>query len=115
MDEIRGRLLIGGMVLRNLEGTLDSRARDSEAGWSGCLFVSPPVHESLQAGRSYRLELDDERAAQIEVTAIECVPGQSRLRVLIRGQTPLKWSPYAHEVHHSAVIAPLSELLPADA
>ena len=56
-----------------------------------------------------------ERAAQIEVTAIEGVPGQSRLRVLIRGQTPLKWSPFAHEVHHSAVIAPFSELLPAEA
>lgn len=105
MGEIRGRLLIGGMVLRNLEARLDRGALDSESGWTGCLLIDPPQQECLQLDRPYRLELDDERAGQIEVTHIECVPGQLRLQVHIRGCSPLKWSPYAHEHHHDSVIA----------
>jgi len=105
MGEIRGRLLIGGMVLRNLEARLDQGALDSESGWTGCLWIAPPEHECLQLGRPYRLELDDERAGQIEVTHIECVPGQPRLQAHIRGCSPLKWSPNAREHHHDSVIA----------
>ena len=93
MGEIRGQLLIGGMVLRNLEASLDPGAMDSEPGWTGSLLIDPPHHESLQLARPYRLELDDERAAQIEVSQFEFVPGQRRMRVLIRGRSPLKWSP----------------------
>ena len=104
MGEIQGRLLIGGMVLRNLEASLDPGAGDSESGWTGSLLIAPPHQECLQLGRPYRLELDDERAGQIEVTHIDCVPGESRLRVHIRGCTPLKWSPYAHEYHHDSVV-----------
>ncbi|MBM3969761.1 MAG: hypothetical protein FJ302_07855 [Planctomycetes bacterium] len=105
MGEIRGRLLIGGMVLRNLEASLDHGAHDSESGWTGSLLIDPPQQESLQVGRPYRLELDDERAGQIEVTQIECIPGQRQLRAHIRGCSPLKWSPYAHEHHHDSVIS----------
>ena len=105
MGETRGRLLIGGMVLRNLETSLDNGAADSESGWMGTLLIDPPHQECLQLGRPYRLELDDERAGQIEVTHIDCVPGQRRLRVHIRGCTPLKWSPYAHEYHHDSAVA----------
>ena len=109
MGEIRGRLLIGGMVLRNLEASLDHGALDSESGWTGSLLIDPPQQECLQLGRPYRLELDDERAGQIEVTHIERVPGQRRLRALIRGCSPLKWSPFAREHHQDAAIT----LIPA--
>lgn len=104
MGEIRGRLLIGGMVLRDLEASLNGGASDSDSGWLGSLLIDPPQHECLQLGRAYRLELDDERAGQIEVTHLECVPGQRQLRVHIRGCSPLKWSPYAHEYHHGSAV-----------
>ncbi len=109
MGEIQGRLLIGGMVLRNLEASLDEGSLDSESGWTGSLLITPPVQESLQLRRPYRLELNDERAGQIEVTHIDCVPGQNKLRVHIRGCTPLKWSPDAHEYHHDSAVT----LIPA--
>lgn len=64
MGEIRGRLLIGGMVLRNLEASLDHGAHDSESGWTGSLLIDPPQQESLQVGRPYRLELDDKHTAR---------------------------------------------------
>lgn len=115
MGEIRGRLLIGGMVLRNLEASLDQGANVSESGWRGCLWIEPPHHECLQLGRPYRLELDDERAGQIEVTHIEGVPGERRLRVQIRGCTPLKWSPYAHEYHHESAVTLMPAALWGDA
>ena len=107
MVEIRGRLLIGGMMLRNLEGALDHEVVDSEPMWSGYLWIEPPQHEYLELGRPYRLETDDERAGQIEISGIEVVPGQRRLRMLFRGCSPLKWSPWAHEIHHDTIIAPM--------
>ena len=115
MGEIRGRLLIGGMVLRNLEASLDLGAVDSESGWTGALLIDPPQQECLQLGRPYLLELDDERAGQIEVTHIECVPGQRRLRAVIRGRSPLKWSPNAHEHHHDSVISLIPVAILGDA
>ena len=115
MGEIRGRLLIGGMVLRNLEASLDHGALDSESGWTGCLLIDPPHQECLQFGRPYRLELDDERAGQIEVTHIECVPGQRRLQARIRGCSPLKWSAYAHEHRYDSVITLIPATLLGDA
>ena len=107
MVEIRGRLLIGGMVLRNLEGALDDEQLDT-GEWSGYLWLAPPHQESLELGRLYRLETDDERAGQIEISGIEAVPGERRLRVAIRGRSPLKWSPWAHEIHHDTTIVPLA-------
>ena len=104
MGEIQGRLLIGGMVLRNLEASLDHGGSDSESGWTGSLLIDPPHQECLQLGRPYRLELDDERASQIEITHIDCTPGERRLRVHIRGCSPLKWSPDAHEYHHDSAV-----------
>ena len=62
MGEIRGRLLIGWVVLRNLEASLDHGALDSESGWTWSLLIDPPQQECLQLGRPYRLELNDERA-----------------------------------------------------
>ncbi|MFM9963906.1 MAG: hypothetical protein ACKV2Q_22115 [Planctomycetaceae bacterium] len=113
MGEIRGRLLIGGMVLRNLETSLDQGVL--EPGWMGALSIAPPQHECLQLRRPYRLELDDERAGQIEVTHIESVPGQRRLRAIIRGCSPLKWSPYAHEHHHEAAVTLIPAAILGDA
>ena len=115
MGEIRGRLLIGGMVLRNLEASLDQGALDSESGWTGSLLIDPQHQESLQLRRPYRLELDDERAGQIEVTLIECVPGQRRLRAIIQGCSPLKWSPFAHEHHHDRAVTLIPVAVSGDA
>lgn len=115
MGEIQGRLLIGGMVLRNLTATLDPGTQDSESGWTGSLLLDPPQQECLQLGRSYRLELDDERAGQIEVTHIDCVPGQRKLQVHIRGRTPLKWSPDAREYHHDSAITLIPAAILGDA
>ena len=108
MVKIRGRLLIGGMVLRNLEGALDHEQLDAGTEWSGFLWLDPPHQESLELGRPYRLETDDERAGQIEISGIEAVPGQRRLRVTIRGRSPLKWSPSAREIHHDTAKVPLA-------
>lgn len=113
MGEIRGRLLIGGMVLRDLEASLDQGSLDP--GWMGALFIDSPQQECLQLGRPYRLELSDERAGQIEVTHIESVLGQRRLRAIIRGCSPLKWSPYAHEHHHEATITLIPAAILGDA
>lgn len=113
MGEIRGRLLIGGMVLRNLEASLDQGVL--EPGWMGSLSIDPPQQEYLQLRRPYRLELNDERAGQIEVTHIESVPGQRQLRAIIRGCSPLKWSPYAHEHHHEAAITLIPAAILGDA
>lgn len=115
MGAIRGRLLIGGMVLRDLEASLDQGTLDSESGWTGLLLIDPPQQECLQLGRPYRLELNDERAGQIEVTHIESVPGESQLRAVIRGCSPLKWSPYAHEHHHEAAITLIPAAILGDA
>lgn len=115
MGEIQGRLLIGGMVLRNLDASLDVGSLDSESGWTGSLLIDPPLQECLQLQRPYRLELDDERAGQIEVTYIECVPGQRKLRVHVRGCSPLKWSPYAHEYHHDSAVTLIPAAIVGDA
>lgn len=100
MVEIRGKLLIGGMVLRELEGALSIEGLERAAGWSGVLWVAAPDHESLQVHRPYRLELEDERSAQVEVTAVEVVPGRARRKVQIRGCSPLKTS-HSHDVTHA--------------
>ena len=115
MVEIRGRLLIGGMVIRNLEGALDDEHLDEETEWSGYLWLDHSLQESLELGRPYRLETDDERAGQIEISGIEAVPGDRRLRVAIRGRSPLKWSPWAHEIHHDTTIVPLAALAAGEA
>ena len=115
MGEIRGRLLIGGMVLKNLEVSVDQAALDSESGWMGSLLLDPPQHESLQLGRPYRLELDDERAGQIQVLRIEGVPGQRQLRAIIQGCSPLKWSPHAHEHHHDSAVTLIPVAILGDA
>ena len=104
MGEIQGRLLIGGMVLRNLEASLDCGAVDSESGWTGSLLIDPPQQECLQIGRPYRLELNDKRAGQIAVTHIEGVAGQRRLQARIRGCSPLQWSPDAHKSRRDSAI-----------
>ncbi len=115
MLEIRGRLLIGGMVLRNLEGALDHETLDPESEWAGYLLVDPPQHECLETGRPYRLELDDGRAGQIEISRLECVPGQRRLRVQVCGRSPLKWSAWASDSHHGLSGFELSALAVGEA
>lgn len=95
MGEIRGPLLTGGMVFRNLESRLTQRTLDSESWWTESLWVDSPQLECLQPEQPYRLELKDDRAGQIEVTHIECVPGHRRMRAVVRGCS-------AH-AHHTAI------------
>lgn len=111
MGEIQRRLLIGGMVLRNLGASLDSEANAAEPGWTGGLWIDPPQFECLPPGRPDRLELADERASQVEVTQIGSVSGRRRLRAHLRGYSPQKWSAFAHEYHHDLAVTPLSVAL----
>ena len=92
MSEIHGRLLIGGMILRDLYGSVALKSDCPSAEWCGHLLVDPADNEYLETGRSYRLELDDGRSGKIVVTRVECLIGQRRLRVLFDGISALSES-----------------------
>ena len=74
MRRFDGKLLMGGWILRHVQGELDeeSPASDSEE-WllTGRLTIGPDDGRQLQLDRMYRLELDDGRAGQVVVSQIE--------------------------------------------
>jgi len=90
MSEIHGRLLIGGMTLKDIYGAVELRDDCSCAGWCGHLLIEPTHNQHLESGRHYRLELDDGRAGKIVVTRVECPLGQGKLRVLFDGVADLE-------------------------
>lgn len=90
MSEIHGRLLIGGMTLKDIYGVVELSNDCACAGWCGHLLIDPAQNQHLESGRHYRLELDDGRAGKIVVTRVECPPGQHRLRVLFDGVADLE-------------------------
>jgi hypothetical protein len=85
MSDIHGRLLIGGMTLKDLYGAVELRDDCACGGWCGHLLIDLAQNQHLESGRQYRLELDDGRAGKIVVTRIECPPGERTLRVLFDG------------------------------
>lgn len=88
MARIHGQLLIGGLRLKDLRGTLD-HGLDGPRSWSGQLEVASEQASLLEPQRPYRLELDDGRAGQVIVARIEHITGESVQRVLYRGLTEL--------------------------
>ncbi len=95
MAEIHGRLLIGGMTLKDLYGVVELKSDCGCAEWCGHLLVEPHFNEYLEPRRPYRLELQDGRSGQIAVTQVECPPGMRKLRVVFEGLSPLAAPPPA--------------------
>lgn len=90
MNEIHGQLLIGGLRLKDVCGTLEQEVNlDSCPRWSGQLLVDAEQGNLLETARPYRLELDDGRAGQVIVARVEMLPGQPRIKVLYQGTSPL--------------------------
>jgi hypothetical protein len=89
MAEIHGQLLIGGMRLKDLEGTLEQEpGPDSQAQWSGQLLLDVEQGNLLETARPYRLELSDGRSGQVIVARVEVLSGQ-RVKVLYQGTSAL--------------------------
>ena len=97
MSEFHGNLLIGGLRLKNLSGTLDEVETGRGGGWRGELFIEPRLNEHLQPGRPYRLELDDGRSGTIAITRIGYVVGESQLQAAFDGLSPLAGAQVAAE------------------
>lgn len=95
MSEIHGRLLIGGMTLKDLCGVVELQDECSCSPWCGHLLIDPAHNEYLETGRVYRLEMDDGRSGKIVVTRIECTIGQRKLRVVFNGVAPLAAPKYS--------------------
>src|SRR6266487_2236742 len=90
MPDFRGNLLIGGMTLKNLVGTLDQENCCQNAKWCGELIIDLNSNEHLELNRPYRLELDDGRAGKIVIRRVDCVVGQRKLRVAFDGLSSLE-------------------------
>lgn len=90
MAEIHGQLLIGGIRLKDVCGTLEHDSGvDARQHWSGELLVAVEQSRLLETERPYRLELDDGRAGQVIVARVEMLPGQPRVKVLYQGTSAL--------------------------
>ena len=83
--EFHGRLLLGGMALKDLAGEIDS----DDGHVSGRFIVDRAELHHLQVGRPYRLELDDGRAAQVVVSQMDVPRNRSSLQVEFDGLSPL--------------------------
>lgn len=99
MAELRGNLLIGGMTLKNLSGRLDEEAPAHGAHWGGELLIDPKQREFLEAGRPYRLELDDGRAGKVVITKFEGVAGQQQVHAIFEGLSSIEERQAASEWH----------------
>jgi hypothetical protein len=88
MAEIHGKLLIGGLALKDLDGILDDDTEDGSDGWRGRLMVDQSTGPLLEVGRDYRLELDDGRAGRVVVLGVGELKG-AKIRIEIEGRSPL--------------------------
>jgi hypothetical protein len=74
MAEFYGDLLIGGATLKHVRGELQAAEvlpGSREHLLSGRLCLDPAHNAHLQAGRRYRLHLEDGRAGSIVVSRID--------------------------------------------
>jgi hypothetical protein len=90
MSEFHGNLLIGGMALKNVVGTLERDESSPDGTWRGELAIDPNQNEYLESGRPYRLELEDGRAGKIVIKCVDCVVGQRKLRAVFDVLTALE-------------------------
>ena len=74
MHEFHGDLLIGGLAIRHLHGTLEEGEQAGEKSWSGQFQIEPAQEEALEVGRQYLLLLDDGRNAEVMVTHVRPEP-----------------------------------------
>lgn len=70
MREFHGDLLIGGLAIRHLHGTLEEGDPASGKHWSGQFEIEPSQEEVLEIGRQYLLLLDDGSNAEVMVTSV---------------------------------------------
>lgn len=91
MSEFHGNLLIGGMTLKNLTGSLDEEPPAENAGWHGELSIEPQQGELIQSGRPYRLELDDGRAGKIVIRRVDRIAGKQSLQAIFDGLSAMEF------------------------
>ncbi len=90
MTEFHGKLLIGGMTLKNLIALIDEETRGQDGIWHGALSVDLCQGEHLECGRLYRLELEDGRAAKVIITRLARPEGQQSLQIEFDGLSSLE-------------------------
>ncbi|HUY90714.1 MAG TPA: hypothetical protein VMV10_18415 [Pirellulales bacterium] len=90
MSEFHGNLLIGGMTLKNLSGTLDEDTLAENARWHGEFSIDPQQSRLLESGRPYRLELEDGRAGKIVILRVDRVAGRQTMQAVFDGLTAIE-------------------------
>ena len=85
MQKFHGDLLIGGLAIRHLEGTLVEGASAQQREWSGQFQLESSQEEVLEIGRQYLLMLDDGRNAEVMVIR----PNSIHLRAQTYPKAPL--------------------------
>lgn len=90
MSEFHGDLLIGGMTLKNLSGTLEEEASAESALWRGELSIEPQQSQLLESGRPYRLEFEDGRAGKIVILKVNRIDGRQTLQAVFNGLTAME-------------------------
>lgn len=101
MSDIHGRLLIGGMTLKDISGVVELRTECPCAEWCGHLLIDPTQARYLEPARPYRLELDDGCSGQIVISRIDRAAGSDRLQVFFDGQSKLIAPHFAAEPRHA--------------
>lgn len=90
MSEFHGNLLIGGMTLKNLSGTLEEEKPAENALWRGEFSVDPQQSRLLESGRPYRLEFEDGRAGKIVILRVDRIDGRQTLQAVFNGLTAME-------------------------
>ena len=75
MQRFLGELLMGGVRLRDLTGSMLDVPAGNGAFWSGFFLVDVQQQPLFERGRPYLLMLDDGRQGQVVVTELEPVEG----------------------------------------
>lgn len=72
MHSFEGDLLIGGMTLRRVHGTIEEQEQaDGEWHLAGQLAIDPRHARLLELKRRYRLQLSDGRAAMVVLSHLD--------------------------------------------